>query len=103
MTIDRAIEILDPDHRETYDSIEPINEACRIAVDALKTQKSCMDVQMYGGHIVATGPMKNEEVYTTICELLIKNGVLVITTNDVNFPGISPSLSWFLKGVRMYG
>ena len=39
MTIDRAIEILDPNHRETYDSIEPINEACRMAVAALKAEK----------------------------------------------------------------
>lgn len=36
MTIERAIEILDPEHREHYDSIEPVNEACRMGMDALK-------------------------------------------------------------------
>lgn len=36
MTIERAIEILDPEHREHYDSIEPVNEACRMGIDALK-------------------------------------------------------------------
>ena len=36
MMIDRAIEILDPDHREVYDSVEPINEACRMAVTIMK-------------------------------------------------------------------
>lgn len=36
MTIERAIEILDPEHREHYDSIEPVNEACRIGMNALK-------------------------------------------------------------------
>ncbi len=36
MTIDRAIEILDPEHREHYESIAPVNEACRIGMNALK-------------------------------------------------------------------
>ena len=37
MTIDRAIEILDPEHREQYDSLETVKEACRMGMDALKT------------------------------------------------------------------
>ena len=36
MTNERAIEILDPEHREQYDSIEPVNEACRIGMNAIK-------------------------------------------------------------------
>ncbi len=36
MTIDRAIEILNPEHREHYDSIETVNEACRMGMDALE-------------------------------------------------------------------
>lgn len=36
MTIERAIEILDPEHREHYESIEPVNEACRMGMNALK-------------------------------------------------------------------
>lgn len=36
MTLDRAIEILDPEHRERYASIDPVNEACRIGMNALK-------------------------------------------------------------------
>lgn len=36
MTPERAIQILDPDHREHYESIEPVNEACRMGMDALK-------------------------------------------------------------------
>lgn len=36
MTSERAIEILDPDHREHYESLEPVNEACRMGMDALK-------------------------------------------------------------------
>lgn len=30
MTYERAIEILDPEHREHYDSIEPVITACRM-------------------------------------------------------------------------
>ena len=43
MNIERAIEILNPEHREHYESIEPVNEACRMGMDALKktnTKKS---------------------------------------------------------------
>lgn len=36
MTPERAIQILDPDHREHYESIDPVNEACRMGMDALK-------------------------------------------------------------------
>lgn len=36
MTIERAIEILDPKHREHYESIEPVNEACRMGMRALR-------------------------------------------------------------------
>lgn len=28
MTIDRAIEILNPEHREHYDGLDEVNEAC---------------------------------------------------------------------------
>lgn len=35
MTIERAIEILNPEHREHYASIDPVNEACRMGMAAL--------------------------------------------------------------------
>lgn len=39
MTIERAIEILDPEHRENYDSLETVNEACRMGMAALEKIK----------------------------------------------------------------
>ena len=36
MTNKRAIEILNPEHREHYDSIEIVNEACRMGMKALE-------------------------------------------------------------------
>lgn len=39
MTIDRAIEILDPEHRENYDGLDEVNEACRIGMEALKRMR----------------------------------------------------------------
>ena len=36
MTPERAIEILDPEHREHYESIKPVNEACRIGMEAIR-------------------------------------------------------------------
>ena len=36
MKIDRAIEILDPEHRENYDGMDEVNEACRMGMEALE-------------------------------------------------------------------
>lgn len=36
MKIERAVEILNPEHREHYDSIETVNEACRMGMEALQ-------------------------------------------------------------------
>lgn len=36
MTIDRAIEILNPEHRECYDGMDEVNEACRMGMEALE-------------------------------------------------------------------
>lgn len=36
MTIDRAIEILNPEHREHYDGMDEVNEACRMGMEALE-------------------------------------------------------------------
>lgn len=36
ITVERAMQILDPTHREHYESIEPVNEACKMGMDALK-------------------------------------------------------------------
>lgn len=35
MNVERAREILDPEHRENYDGMEAVNEACRMGRDAL--------------------------------------------------------------------
>lgn len=35
MTPERAIEILNPEHREHYDSIETVNKACRMGMVAI--------------------------------------------------------------------
>lgn len=39
MTIERAIEILNPEHREHYDSIETVNEACQMGMKALEKMR----------------------------------------------------------------
>ncbi len=38
MTAERAIEILDPTHREHYDSLETVQTACRMGMQALEKQ-----------------------------------------------------------------
>lgn len=39
MTIDRAIDILDPEHRENYDGMDEVNEACRMGMEALERMR----------------------------------------------------------------
>ena len=41
MKIERAIEILDPMHRERYDSVETVEAACRMGMDALRRLIPC--------------------------------------------------------------
>lgn len=36
MKVDRAIEILDPEHWEIYDGVDEVNEACRMGMEALE-------------------------------------------------------------------
>lgn len=36
MTIERAIEILNPEHRENYDGLDEVNGACRMGMEALE-------------------------------------------------------------------
>ena len=43
MTIDRAIEILDPEHRENYNGMDEVNEACRMGMEALERTKKEAD------------------------------------------------------------
>ena len=63
MTIDRAIEILDPEHREVYESIDPVNEACVMGQKALRRLKPLCpkeeEVVYYGD--------PNEKMIVNIC------------------------------------
>lgn len=36
MKVERAIEILNPEHREHYDGMDEVNEACRMGMEALE-------------------------------------------------------------------
>ena len=40
MTIERAIEILDPEHRVPCDSLKTVQEACRMGVEALRVAEN---------------------------------------------------------------
>lgn len=44
MTIDRAIEILNPEHREHYDGLDEVNEACRMGMEALERARDAVPV-----------------------------------------------------------
>jgi hypothetical protein len=44
MKIDRAIEILNPEHREHYDGMDEVNEACRMGMEALERGRNAVPV-----------------------------------------------------------
>ena len=52
MKIERAIEILNPEHREKYESIAPVNEACEMGVQALRRRIAVPLNQMCDGLIL---------------------------------------------------
>lgn len=62
MKIDRAIEILDPEHRENYDGMDEVNEACRMGMEALERMKwiPCSErlPEQEGTYIVVTNKVK---------------------------------------------
>ena len=39
ITVERAIEILNPNHREHYESLEEVKEACRMGMESIKREK----------------------------------------------------------------
>lgn len=52
MTNERAIEILNPEHREYYKDIEIVNEACRMGMEALEyrtPKKPIFQAKVYFG------------------------------------------------------
>lgn len=44
MEIKRAIEILNPEHRECYNGIEEVNEACRMGMAELEARREAEEV-----------------------------------------------------------
>lgn len=78
MTIDRAIEILDPEHREHYASIEPVNEACRMGMEALRKQKP---------HKLAP------TIGVPVCGRC--NGIMDLMQGDLNYcPNCGQAIDW---------
>lgn len=62
MTYERAAEILDPEHRENYDSIEPVITACKMGMEALKKQIPAK-VNLWENSQFWNCPYCNEVVY----------------------------------------
>lgn len=65
MKIERAIEILDPGHREHYDDLEEVNEACRMGMEALRIVQSVTDKTLLplSRSLRATEDMMRREIY----------------------------------------
>lgn len=66
MELERAIEILNPEHREQYDGIETVNEACRMGMEALQEK---LDAQN-----IITAAQKEMTIYETAVDKWGKEG-----------------------------
>lgn len=80
MTYERAAEILDPEHRENYDSLETVKEACRMGMDALKKRiptrpkmigKSKLGACPFCGEWIST-PLTHKVTYCRFCGQALK-------------------------------
>lgn len=88
MTNERAIEILDPEHREHYESIEPVNEACRIGMNAIKRVQAL--------------EAENAELHKALDEIKVfglemKNGEVDMTVGSDTFNYITAMLVQMLE------
>lgn len=94
MKVERAIEILDPEHRELYDSIEPVNEACRMGMEALKKQiPKALDYEA-DGYDGTSG----ELVYdTAVCPSCFRRFELDFDEEAKFCPGCGQALDWSSK------
>lgn len=70
MMIEWAIEVLVPEHREHYDIIEPVNEACRMGMNALK-ELSELKQKLESGALV-------EKI-----SFIFKNRIEITMTNNI--------------------
>lgn len=70
MMIEWAIEVLDPEHRKHYDIIEPVNEACRMGMNALK-ELSELKQKLESGALV-------EKI-----SFIFKNRIEITMTNNI--------------------
>lgn len=76
MELTRAIEILDPEHREQYKSLEEVEDACRMGMEALKAQLAaaqpgsvmCLVNRMrYGGTHADDAPPRQAGNFCQFC------------------------------------
>ena len=98
MTIDRAIEILDPTHREHYESIEVVEEACRMGMNALRRLKGTMNIQLDGGAVMPTRAHDEDaglDLYAREGQVIPAGGSAVFDTGvHIELP---PGTAGFLK------
>nr|DAK68972.1 MAG TPA: Protein of unknown function (DUF551) [Caudoviricetes sp.] len=74
MTIARAIEILDPEHRENYDGMGEVNEACRMGMEALKQTKWIPCSERLPEAETEVLALCNRDGYRFVCPAIYEDG-----------------------------
>jgi hypothetical protein len=77
MTTNRAIQILDPAHREHYDGIEEVNEACRIGMEALQVTSKLKESLQHNENATA------EEILAAVEQVKLERYALEIDITEM--------------------
>lgn len=76
MELTRAIEILDPEHREQYKSLEEVEDACRMGMEALKAQLAAADETM-------TAAQQEMAIYESAVQTYGANAQILIAVEEM--------------------
>lgn len=97
MTTERAIEILDPEHREKYDGIEEVNEACRMGMEALKALKlENEDVEKAVANVAGAAASAANDMVEAMKRDALKSGTVVFKTATEMTPA-EPGMSNYIR------
>ena len=76
--IERAIEILDPEHRERYDDLEEVNEACRMGMAALRIVREIVESGGLPVRLMQAGSMRSVGVNDTMARATIRRAAALL-------------------------
>lgn len=99
MTLERAAEILNPQHREHYDSLETVEEACRIGMRAIEKQIPKKTIARIENHSLQGYPCESTLYYCPCCNIKFNGEMIVVKKLKMKHcPNCGQALDW--EGIK---